>query len=308
MSISTDEAHLDSDESLREQPRAEAPGATQPSAPGPVLLTRLGALLRRVEPQPLRALVSPIFDDLARLLDYLSLIEGGLSRDESLQKTGIIFRLVHEKTLSLLRRLEEGAERAGRFDEGVSEVLDQVGFAVTHELRRVFRDEAPRLNDSQHTQLSRAELVRAYGLLHNCFQQSTITLAQAFDPALDGAQLFEDYKTKVEQSLVLYGGLLSLLRQVHDAQETSGVLSKRSLANHLERFRDETMHFLMYKDWADFERFVGEVLRTYDEPEDFGQVLHRFAGYLGTLLRHVGMRDVLRGRPPTGGEGTRPVA
>lgn len=299
MSISTNEAHLDSDEPLQEQLRAEGHQSEAHGVPVGPLPTQIGRLLGRVEPPLLRALVSPIFDEMARILSYLNLIEAGLAEDDSFQKTCIIFRLVHEKTLALLRHLEVCTRRAAHFDEGVREALDGMGFAITHELRRVFKDEVPELSGSRHSQLSRAVLVRAYGLLHNCIQQSTITLAQTLDPSLDGPHLFEDYRVKVQQSLVLYGELLALLGRVRDARTSSGVLSKHSLANHLKHFREETLHFLMYKDWAEFEGFVGEVLRTYDEPGDLAPVLDKFDSYLGTLLSHVGMRDALRGRPTT---------
>jgi hypothetical protein len=310
MSITTNELQADPGESLREPRRAEGPSTARGFVvSGPPLPSQIGALVERIEPPPLRALVSPVFNDLARLLGYMGLVESGLAGDDSLQKTGIIFRLVHEKTLALLRQLEASASSAAEFDEGVRGALDGMGFAVGHELRRVFSEEVPKLKDSRHPLLTRAELVRAHGLLHNCFQQSIITLAQVFDASLDGSQLFEDYRLRVQQSLVLYGELLSLLQKVRDARGSAGVLPKHSLATHLKHFREETMHLLMYRDWAEFEGFVGEVEQTYDEPRDFGPVLHKFASYLGTLLRHVGMRDVLRNRPKQGATGGgRPAA
>ncbi len=310
MSITTNELQADSGELLREQRRAEGPSTARGFVvSGPPLPSQIGALVERIEPPPLRALVSPVFSDLARLLGYMSLVESGLSGDDSLQKTGIIFRLVNEKTSALLRQLDDAAARAAHFDEGVRATLDGMGFAVGHELRRVFNEEVPKLNDSRHPLLSRAELVRAHGLLHNCFQQSIITLAQVFDASLDGSQLFEDYRLRVQQSLVLYGELLSLLQKVRDARGSEGLLAKHSLATNLKHFREETMHLLMYRDWTEFEEFVAEVERTYDEPARFAPVLHKFASYLGTLLRHVGMRDVLRNRPrPTAPNGGRPAA
>ncbi len=308
-SVTTNEVSLDSGESPRARRQAEGQSSPQgfvvsgPPLPSQ-MPTQIGVLVRNIEPPTLRTLVSPVFNDLARLLGYMELVESVLAADDSLQKTGIIFRLVYEKTLALVRLLEAAAGRAGRLgEEGVHESLDGMGFAIAHELRRVFREEAPKLNDSQHGPPSRAELVRAHGLLHNCFQQSIITLAQTFDASLDGAQLFEDYRRRVQQSLILYGELLSLLQKVRDAGASAGLLPKHSLATHLKHFREETMHLLMYKDWTEFEEFVGEVMRTYDEPEEFGPVLHQFASYLATLLRHVGMRDVLRSRhaPNAGG-------
>jgi len=149
-----------------------------------------------------------------------------------------------------------------------------------------------------HPAYSRADLSRAWGLLHNCFQQTAISFAQAFAPGVTGQQLFGDYRSKVENSFTLYRELQVLLRQVRAAESSSGILLKHSLVRHLEHFRDETMHFLMYKDWGQFGRYVDDVKRAFEEMEEFEAVLHEFSQYLGTLIHHVGMREVLRDRPP----------
>jgi hypothetical protein len=55
------------------------------------------------------------------------------------------------------------------------------------------------------------------------------------------------------------------------------------------------MHFLMYKDWGEFGRYVDDVKRAFEEMEEFESVLHEFSQYLRTLIHHVGMREALRG-------------
>jgi hypothetical protein len=162
----------------------------------------------------------------------------------------------------------------------------------------VFEKEFPHLATNSSTVAApapstRAELTRAYGLLHNCFQQSIITLAQTFNPKLDGAILFDDYKIKVEQSIELDRELASLLQQVRRAEKEAGVLLKLSLINRVKMFRDHTMHYLMYKDWEVFEGFVAEIVKTYDAMENLAPVMHKFGSYLETLLQHVRMRAVL---------------
>ncbi|MCA1591731.1 MAG: hypothetical protein LC754_03575 [Acidobacteria bacterium] len=293
----TGEEEIDLDE-LRQESQ-DAPESTAPLYfPRAIPLPpRILELLNLVQPISLCITIIPIFTELARVLNYLSLIENCLTEDKTLQKSTLIFKLVYEKTLSLLNYINEQALPVVDLNEHVRDVLDGMSFAIGHELHRVFRDEVPTLNTYQYSQISRAELIRAYGLLHNCFQQSTLTLARAFDPTLDGAQLFEDHKTKVEQSLVLYGELFSLLQKVNGAERASGVLPKHALVNHLEHFRDETMHFLIYRDWVEFEAFVDEIKKSYDDDGDLAPVLHRFGSYLEALIYHVSMRDVLRNQP-----------
>lgn len=291
----TDEEEIDLSELTREDrptPDAGAPFYFPKATP---LSPRLDDLLAQVRPLSLHTTISPVFNELARLLDYLRIIESCLSEDKALQKTTLIFKLLYEKALSLLNYVN--AQAAPLAGQAVGGVLDGMSFAISHELRRVFRDEVPKLNSSQYSQLSRAELIRAYGLLHNCFQQSTITLAQAFDSTLDGAQLFEDHKLKVEQSLVLYGELFSLLQKVRSAERASGILSKHALINHLRHFREETMHFLLYKDWIVFEALAVETEKTYDDDANLAPVLHKFKSYLEALINHVSMRDALRNHP-----------
>ncbi|MGB8508168.1 MAG: hypothetical protein WCD76_07175 [Pyrinomonadaceae bacterium] len=292
----TDEEEIDLSELSRDErpcAAADSPAPFYFPAPTP-LPAQLDRLVSSIEPLSLRSTVFPVFNELARLLDYLRIIESCFGEDKALQKTALIFKLLYEKTIALLAYVNERALPLTAHEERVRDVLDGMSFAIGHELRRVFRDEVPKLNSPQYSQLTRAELVRAYGLLYNCFQQSTVTLAQVFDPKLDGIQLFADHKVKVEQSLVLYGELFSLLQKVRSAERASGILSKHALVNHLRHFREETMHFLLYKDWVVFETFVIEIEKTYDGEGDFGPVLHKFNSYLQTLIKHVSMRDVLR--------------
>ena len=99
-------------------------------------------------------------------------------------------------------------------DPRLREVLDGMRFVIGHELTKVFQREFPRLTDDRSQPgYTRADLSRAWGLLHNCFQQTAITLAQAFDAGARGAQLFEDYKSRVETSLTLQRELNGLLKK-----------------------------------------------------------------------------------------------
>jgi len=58
-------------------------------------------------------------------------------------------------------------------------------------------------------------------------------------------------------------------------------------------FRGETMQFLMYKDWQEFEAISEKLLQAVPESNGAGSQVHSFICYLETLLGQVKLRSVL---------------
>jgi hypothetical protein len=286
-----------------EPPPATPPAAAEVNGPQhPLLPPAFDEIVGRVRPAWARELVGSTFVRLLRVLDTLGNIEKALTRPSAV-RVGFLFEDVKARSAALLSHVTEAVSGNPRLDPRLRDVLDGMRFVIGHELTKVFQREFPRLTDDRsQPAYTRADLSRAWGLLHNCFQQTAITLAQTFDAGARGALLFEDYKSRVENSLTLQRELNGLLRMVGTAERSSGILLKHALVMHLERFRDETMHFLMYKDWGEFGRYVDDVKRAFEEMEEFESVLHEFSQYLTTLIHHVGMREALRAAPPEAGE------
>ena len=283
------------DEAAATRPEALARDSTEP--PPPLSFhPAFAEIVRRVEPAPLRALVGATFARLLRVLDTLGVIEKALSRPRAV-RVGRLFEDVRVQSAALLAHVNAAVSGDARLDPHLSDTLDGVRFVVGHEMTKVFRQEFPGVNGDARPDYTRADLSRAWGLLHNCLQQTAITLAQEFAPGITGEQLFTDYKSKIENSFTLYDELNALLHKVRAAENSNGILLKHTLVRHLEHFRAETMHFLMYKDWAEFGRYVDKVKRAFEDMEEFDAVLHEFAQYLSTLIHHVSMREVLRSSP-----------
>lgn len=234
--------------------------------------------------------------ELLSLLNHLKIIEGALTQGGDIQRTVVVFKLIKDRTLLLIGKIEKLMGPWDASHEAARVALDTTSFALKHELRRVYEVEVKGLGELGGPQFSRAALASAYGLLQNCFQQSALTLTQVYNPTLEGEELFEDYKARGEQSLILRRELRTLLQKVRGITKESGVLQMLNVINSLQRFRQETMHFLMYKDWEEFEAFVNEITATYDEAGNIEVVLNKFAPYLETLLNHVNMRAVLNNK------------
>ena len=249
-----------------------------------------------ITPGALGADMSMIFSDLARLLERLRLIEASLRKDRPLKPVLPIFALVHEEARQLLKFIETRAVRTEEIDEAVFDALDSASYAISMELRKVFAHELVGLSALRQAPPIYARVENAHGLLRDSFQQSTVALAQLFDPALDGARLFNAFQTKLEQSLALRRDVWLLLQLVRRAEKERELYPIARLLERLASFREGSLRYLMYKDWEACERFIEEVDAARGAVE-LAPVLHRFGTYLETLHGQVNMRAVLANHP-----------
>jgi len=233
-----------------------------------------------------------IFTELARLLRRLEFIESLLKRDQPLKQTLPLFALVYEGARWLMEFIEACLARAEGLDQKIFDELDVTNYAMLMELRRVYTQELVSLSSMRQAPTIYARVETAYGLLNNCFQQSTTGLAQVFDPTLDGARLFDTFHIKLEQSMALRRDLWLLLQLVKRAEKERDQHPVSQLVARLDTFRNGSMRYLMYKDWDACERFMEEVSAARGAIE-LTPVLHRFGAYLETLFNQVNLRSVL---------------
>lgn len=237
-----------------------------------------------------------IFACLARMLQRLRFIESVLRRDQPLKFLLPIFTLLHEEARSLLEFVETRAMRTENLEEALFDTLDGTNYAISMELRKVFAHELMGVSALRQPTAIYAKVENAYGLLRDCFQQSTVALAQVFDPSIEGAHLFDTFQTKLQQSLALRRDLWTLLLLVRRAEKERDQRPVAPLLERLVEFREGSLRYLMYKDWEACERFMEEVVAARGAVE-LSPVLHRFGTYLETLHGQVNMRAVLSNYP-----------
>ncbi|HEX8456591.1 MAG TPA: hypothetical protein VF656_04650 [Pyrinomonadaceae bacterium] len=256
-----------------------------------ILAAPLRQLVEQINPASLGRSMRRVFTDLARLLDYLRLIEKKVQQDQLLASTFSVFTNIHKESLALIEQIESDLLQLEGASEEVMTTLDGISYAIGHEIGRVYGFELVGINDPQSPPI-RAKLERAHGLLRNCFQQSTISLTQVFNPALDGEELFNDFHLRREEALILYRDLWNLVGLARRADKECDQFSVALLLAHLKRFRDGSMCYLMYRDWEEYERFVKQVTAARRILE-IGPALEGLACYLETLLGQVRLRSVL---------------
>jgi len=268
-----------------------SPGAEVQTAAEEILAAPLAALVENLQPASLGVTMRRVFVDLARLLDYLRLIETKVQQNQLLASTFSVFTNIHKESLALIEQIDADMLHLEGASEELLATLDGISYAIGHEIGRVYGFELVGINDPQEPAI-RGKLERAHGLLRNCFQQSTITLTQVFNPALDGEELFNDYHTRREEALILYRDLWNLAALARRADMECDQFSVALLLAHLKRFRDGSMCYLMYRDWEEYERFVKQVTAARRILE-IGPALEGLACYLETLLGQVRLRSVL---------------
>ena len=248
-------------------------------------------LVKEIPSPTVRNVVGTVFEDLLRLLECLSLSESHLRQADAASETFALFQIIHDEARALVKFISDEALTCEAMSEDVAEALDGITFAINHDLHRVFENQQHGADATP--QVVVGQLFRAHDLLTNCLQQSTISLAITFDRRLDGTKLFDDSDTRYRQSIQLCEDISSLLELIAACGERPEGSAFSSLRARVEVFRNESLEFLMYSDWPQFESFCERICL----PEIFGleleSVLHQFRCYLETLLGQVRMRAVL---------------
>jgi hypothetical protein len=252
----------------------------------------LHKLVETAEPARVRDSARNVFSDLNRLLGYVEQLKAAL--DSSSDTAGALFLLeaLRAEALAAASGLDSEVE-SGRLPDQMSEEFGRTSFAVRHELRAVFGRLLVGVETSGDASETASRLRDAHDLLRNCFQQSTVSLAQLLRPSFDGADIFEDLRLKRENSRRLYEDLDALLRSARNAERRTDRISLTLFNARLEHFRCDSMRHLMQKDTETCRRFVEDFRLLDEHGEQPRFFLHRFSCYLEILVKHVGMRSVL---------------
>lgn len=261
------------------------------------LQKQLNSILKSIKSPAVEEAFECVFSGLSRLCDILRIVEINVSEGGPLPVTLAAFALVDSESKSLVRYIETRISKSKSIKGPARDALDATSFALRHELKRVFGHDLAGLDASRPAAQMRADVMRAHGLLTNCFQQSIITLARLFNPSLGGELLFDDYRVRLKESAVLLRELSSLARLARRAEESRDAEASRLLIQELKDFCHGTIHYLMYKDRDEFEDIAGEVMSSHGSKRH-RFILHCFATYLDALINQVRMRAVLNDQQP----------
>jgi hypothetical protein len=106
-------------------------------------------------------------------------------------------------------------------------------------------------------------------------------------------ELFDDFRLKREQSMILVQALTILNDQARDTEKVRDLDSYFALVEGLKMFRQGYMNYLNYSDWAEFENFADGITAARTE-FDLTEIINQFACYSDTLIGHVRLRAVFQ--------------
>ena len=279
-------------------PQAEVQREVQANLQNEIDLT-----LSSIQNSEVREVSRTILCEMVRFFDWLARIECNLRKLDTLLESLSLLEVLEFEARSLTDYIDNRAMKVAAGNDRLHEVLDGITYGISHDLRRIFERELVRGVTEHSTPIVYGKVLHAHGLLTNCFQQSTITLLQVFNPKLDATILFNDIESRLKQSLVLCKDLSSLMRFVRLSQANSDPDVLRTVVDRILEFRDGSMHYLMYKDWRGYESLALEVITAIENNLDPKPLLHRFLCFLELLYGHVKMRAVLAENFPfSGGE------
>jgi hypothetical protein len=253
---------------------------------------QIDLLVAQIEDRAVRDIVYTVFEDLLCLLESLDLIEGLLHTVDHARETLVLFQLIHDEAHELMEFIRTKALSVDAISETLHETLDGIAFAMSHDLQRVFESELDRsINEPDIVVMGK--LRRSHGVLINCLQQSAITLAIVFDSTLVGAKLFSNSDVRYWESIELCNNLSDLIHLLACFEADMDEQARESIVGGITKFRTQSMQFLMYADWPEFESFCEKTVSSLDDLQRLAPVSHQFRCYLETLLGQVRLRAVL---------------
>lgn len=237
-----------------------------------------------------------VFLELFRLLHYLEYADPAHTDEDRLKNSILIFSLITSETRLLLAYLERRVLKALSPDSPAFALYDSFVYCLPFELKKVINTELLDISVTRQPDIVRARVENSHGILKDCFQQSVVQLAQAFDAKMEGTDIFPDFTAKLEQSVGLRDSLARLIRAVRRFQASRDELIAIEMKEEISLFYDHNMKDLMYRDWSGFELFFIEILKCTNLPA-LAQISHRFETFLMTLFREVQKRSILQNIP-----------
>jgi hypothetical protein len=240
--------------------------------------------------------LAALFVQLFKALRYVEMVRSTIGSPSTRKRALLVFSLLRGESDGVCEFLRKRLLPRFAPDSPLAEGLDRALAAQEQEVRKVMEVELVDVALMRDPGLVLTRLEDAAGLLRDLFQQTVIGLAETFASAVDGRTLFPDYLTRREQSQRLRDDLALLVRTTQAFRSAPDKRNLQALVTELEAFRRGAMRYLMYKDWSLVERFLSGFSRERP-PRGFLPAAGQFEAFLKTLIREVGKRSVLSGRP-----------
>jgi archaeosine-15-forming tRNA-guanine transglycosylase len=268
----------------------------------------ISALVKGIPDREERKTVSMVFLYLFRFLRYLNQMDLATQRAVALHVDMLVLFLLRHEIQIFSKKAESYSEQA---PPELANILGSIAYQFSMEQRRVFRQEMRDILSKSSGQ-QRGKIENSHGILKNLTEQVTIMLAQSLNEKykwkreIRGEDIFENYFTRIEQSLRLRDDVAVLHRLISLLEKKARSPRERAmlvaaLQNYMSYFESFTFRLLRYEDYEEFASFFVELAALLKKSEkEFDRLFEKcmqFKIYLETALRHVANRAELKEKP-----------
>lgn len=253
-------------------------------------------IVRSIQVPRYKRSIASLFLEYFRVLRYLHTIGFQMQDASALKRSLLILSLVHAELKWLIQFMEDEYLRRPHPDAHFVELIEGVVLSLTMELKKVMHRELLGAATLQQYELIFTRIQNSQGILLNSVQQIVFGIAQYFDPRLEGQEIFPDYVTRLDQSLKLRSHIYEMRQATDQVLQQAQMHQLPGLIKKIEWFKMSSMKYLMYKDWAEMDRFYHEIVACRTTG-NLNFSLHRFHTFLTTLIREVNKRAILSNHP-----------
>jgi hypothetical protein len=253
-------------------------------------------IVRSIQVPRYKRSIASLFLEFYRVLRYLHTIGLQMQDANALKRSLLILSLVHAELKWVIQFMEDEYLRRPHPDTHFMELIEGTVLSLTMELKKVMHRELLGAAALQQYELIFSRVQNSQGILLNSVQQIVFSIAHYFNPRLEGQEIFPDYVTKLDQSLKLRTHIYELRQTTEAALQENDMRQLPALIKKIEWFKISSMKYLMYKDWAEMDRFYHEIVACRTTG-NLNFSLHRFHTFLTTLIREVNKRAILSNHP-----------
>ncbi len=250
-------------------------------------------VLRQIADQRVRRNVVLVLLYLFRLLRYLKLIAADLGQDRPLKHHLVLFSLIHKEMGDLCDFLTTRFLSTKESTEPLRNAGDLIAYSIKIESQRVMAREL--IFAARETDPSKiyTRIENAHGLLRNCSQSCILTLIHALDKDFDAASLFPSRAERLMSGEKLRQDLWELRQWLLDMLAHRGEIDSNKIIERITSFKQASMNALMYRDWEEFESFLGALALSGNFIE-MRTHIRKFVSFLEMLSQEVSKRSVFQ--------------
>lgn len=260
-------------------------------------------VVRSIADKGIKKIVSLMLVHLFKLLRYLKSVDGS-QRFGSLGAALVVLILIRSEIEGLRTYMKKTDSVK---DNDLSMLFKSISYQFAMESKRVYNQELKEVFRDRSVSHLKAKIENGHGILKNLIEQSVIQIVQFFSPSIKGEEVFENFITRLEQSLKLREDVILLHRFLKLFEDSKSFKERQrvfdAMINYMFYFQSFTFRLLRYEDYEQFSIFFDKILSIGQELKDKNiqgllEEIHKFRIFVETCIRQISNRSELLNTQP----------